>query len=63
MGELLASLHQAEHVLASSFNKGGPSWESQDRHHLAQVEYSRQRYDLDRFSILRSHSISRETGL
>jgi hypothetical protein len=43
-----------KHVLASAIKKGGPlgvrwsTWSDQDRHHLAQVECSRQRYDLDR---------------
>ena len=32
--------------------KGVPSWEGQDRLHRAQVECSRQRYNLDRFSLL-----------
>ena len=35
-----------------AIKKGVPTWEGQDRHHLAQVECARQRYDLDRFSLL-----------
>ena len=41
-----------KHVLASTIKKDVPTRESQDRHHLAQVECARQRYDLDRVSIL-----------
>ena len=41
-----------KHVLASTINKGVPTWEIQDLHHLAQVECARKRYDLDRVSIL-----------
>jgi hypothetical protein len=41
-----------EHVLASTIKKGVPTWESQDHHHLAQVECSRQSYDLDRVLFL-----------
>ena len=40
-----------KHVLASTINKGVSTSGSQDRH-LAQVECARQRYDLDRVSIL-----------
>ena len=35
-----------------AIKKGVPTWEGQDRHHLAQVGRARQRYDLDRFSLL-----------
>ena len=41
-----------KHVLASTIKKGVPSRGIQDRYHLAQVECTRQMYDLDRFSIL-----------
>ena len=41
-----------KHVLASTIKKGVSTWVSQDRHHIAQVECARQRYDLYRFSIL-----------
>ena len=41
-----------KHVLASTIKKGVPTLGSQDRYHLAQVECARQRYDLDRVSIL-----------
>ena len=37
---------------ACTIKKGVPTWRGQDRHHLAQVECARQRYDLDRFSLL-----------
>jgi hypothetical protein len=46
-GEQSARLHRA-----SSIKKGGPTWEDQDRIHLAQVECARQRYILDRVSFL-----------
>ena len=41
-----------EQGLACSIKKGVPTWGGQDRHHLAQVECTRQRYDFDRFSLL-----------
>ena len=45
-GSIWRSLHQA---CASKRNQERWStWSDQDRHHLAQVECSRQRYDLDR---------------
>jgi hypothetical protein len=34
--------------------KGVPTWEDQDRHYLAQVDCTRQRYDLDRVSFFLS---------
>jgi hypothetical protein len=46
-----------KHVRASMIKKGVPSWESQDRHHLAQVECARQRYDRDRILSYQSHSV------
>ena len=42
--------------------KGVPSWEGQDRLHRAQVECSRQRYNLDRFSLLPVSRCVCETG-
>ena len=41
-----------KHEQEYSIKKGVPSWGGQDRHHLAQVECTRQRYYLDRFSLL-----------
>ena len=35
-----------------AIKKGAPTWEGEDRHHLAQVGCARQRYYLDRFSLL-----------
>ena len=49
-GSIWRSRHQA---CASKRNQERWStWRDQDRHHLAQVECARQRYDLDRFSVL-----------
>ena len=49
-GSIWRSLHQA---CAWTRNQERRStWRDQDSHHLAQVECSRQRYDLDRFSFL-----------
>ena len=46
-GERYVSLHQAKRN-----QERWSTWRDQDRHHLAQVECARQRYDLDRVSIL-----------
>ena len=51
-----------KHVLASTIKKGVSTSESQDRHHRAQVECARQRYDLDRFSIVPVSCCQWETG-
>jgi hypothetical protein len=47
MGEQFAIIQ-----LASVIKKGCPTWGDQDRHYLDQVDCARQRYKLDRFSIL-----------
>jgi hypothetical protein len=51
MGEYLEMVFM-KHVQESIIKKGVPSWGSQDRHHLAQVECARQSYDLDRVSFI-----------
>ena len=51
-----------KHVLASTIKKGVPTWESQDIHHLAQMECARQRYYLDRVLFYRSHGVSGRPG-
>jgi hypothetical protein len=51
-GEQFARPHQA-----SSIKKDTPSWEGQDRHHLAKVECARQSMFLDMISSYQSHGV------
>ena len=47
------------HGLACTIKKGGPTWESQDRHHLAQVDYAQGKgMILIGFLFYRSHDVS-----
>ena len=59
MGEQSTSLHRA-----NATKKGGPTWGSQDRHHLAQVDFVQGKgLLLIGFIFYRSHGDSLETGL